>query len=389
MKILLVTTSLSCGGITSFLIPLANYLCDEGNEVELFYTQDEESFVSRFRKNIQLTQYRLPSKKTLVKKAIARGKLLDLFRLKFRGHKTTKHIAAAQRLSYVNADCIPEKEGEYDLAISSAEFLCNAYVAKRVKAKRKIGWVHPDLSTLRIDCKAAEKILEKLDAVVAVSQAGCDYLQRTFPERREDIFYIRNMLDEEYINERAKQPVDDFYVDEDKLTIVTVCRIENTSKRLDRAITVAERLKEEKVPFRWYIVGDGVDYAEIDRMIKERALGDCVILLGKKSNPYPYIKQADVFVLTSQYEGMPIVIEEAKLLGMPIITTAYSSAAEQLEGYSAKIVENSDGSVEKELTSVLLDRTLILKLQAESKSYLYSMNNVKEKLDKLLSEERV
>ena len=132
------------------------------------------------------------------------------------------------------------------------------------------------------------------------------------------------------------------------MKIVTVCRLTENIKGLDRVVNSARILKECGVSFIWYIMGDGDDRTSVMNRIKERNVEDCLILCGNITNPFPYVKAADLFVLLSRFEGKPICVTEALVLGTPSIVTKYPSAEEQIvHGKNGFVIDNSDDAVEE------------------------------------------
>lgn len=244
-KVLIITTSLSSGGITSFLIPLTNYIYSLGYDVSLAYTCDNGNFIERINSGINKIIYTMPSNVECIKKSIINGHILDLIKIKNRNHNQISPIASLQR--YAN-DCALVTKVDfttYDIAISSAEFYCNALLVNKVSSKKKIGWVHPDLRTLKLDNKYTQNLISKLDNLITVSETSSDYLRNEFPKYKNRIKCIRNMLDIDRIKKLSLQNIDDFRLIENGINIVTVCRFDNSSKRLDRIISLANNMKKK------------------------------------------------------------------------------------------------------------------------------------------------
>lgn len=383
-KIIVLTTSLSIGGITSFLIPLVNLLSDEGHEVTLAYTKDYGVFLNRIRSNVKTLQYKLLSHKQIIKAWCRNFAFYDMARIYLRKNTQVPHYASIQRLGYISAKYVNITDDMYDIAISTSEGFCNYIVANKICANKKIGWIHPDMVTLGLDIKAGQKILNKLDYVVAVSESGCQTLKRFFPKDKQKIFHIENMMDSDNINIRAQEFIQDMPLYEGGLNIVTVCRITNESKRLDRVIKVAEILKEKKFKFRWYIVGDGSDFEMMTNLIRNKNLQSEIIMLGGRNNPLPYIKQADCFVLTSQFEGKPVVIEEAKILHTPVIVTEYSSAKIQVTPNVGIVVSNVDGILESEISRILMDDKILNNLKNSCRGFKYDNMQSVDQIKKII-----
>ena len=122
----------------------------------------------------------------------------------------------------------------------------------------------------------------------------------------------------------------------------------------------------------------------LNALIKEKSLVDKVILLGARSNPFPYIKKADYFVLTSQYEGKPIVVEEAKVLHTPIIVTNYSSAKNQVSEKMGVVVDNTDEKLIEQISNVIKSDSQLERIRKSNASYIYDNTLIKEQLRTIL-----
>ena len=128
--------------------------------------------------------------------------------------------------------------------------------------------------------------------------------------------------------------------------IITVCRLTEYIKGIDRILKFAKVLKTNGIKFRWCILGDGKDRSSIERQIKENDIEDCLFLFGNIINPFPYVKAADIFILLSRFEGKPICITESLIIGTPAIVTNYPSANEQIVcGYNGIIIDNSEKAI--------------------------------------------
>lgn len=384
MKIIVLTTTLSQGGITSFLIPLVNLLTELGHEVTLAYTKDEGKYISRCNKSVNYIKYNTPSRTDVLKIWLKHLAFYDMSRLFFRRSKSKPYNPSVQRLNYITAQSIYVTDQYFDVAISTAEGFCNAVVANKINSKRKIGWVHPDMGEIGLDVKAGKEILDKLNYVVAVSESGYNSLVKFYPEDRHKIVYIENLMDVEYINQRGLEPINDTIIPTNCMIIVTVCRIANEAKRLDRVVKVASILKEKKNDFRWYVIGDGQDKDCIQSLISKNGLEQYVILTGGKNNPLPYVKKADCFVLTSQYEGKPIAVEEAKILHTPVIVTEYTSAHAQVPKELGVVVSNKDGELEHQMVDLLMDDNWLQSIKCSNHEYEYSNKQNVELIKKII-----
>lgn len=244
---------------------------------------------------------------------------------------------------------------EYDCVISWEESLCNYILALRIDAQRKIGYVHPDYIEAGFDPVRDRRLLDRLDAVATVSEANRQSFCCAIPELAHKARTIPNVLSVSMVRELSFAEPDGMPIVEGEFTIITVCRLQNVSKALDRAARLCARLKQDGFCFRWVFVGSGPDEAWFEGMISDLNIRDRMILLGEKRNPYPHIKYADLFVLQSYYEGRPIVVDEAKVLGTPVLVTDYAASRLQVrEGIEGFVVENEEKCILERLRKILV-----------------------------------
>jgi glycosyltransferase involved in cell wall biosynthesis len=171
------------------------------------------------------------------------------------------------------------------------------------------------------------------------------------------------------------------------INLVTVCRIVFSHKGLDRGLRAVKRLFDEGMAtgLRWYIIGDGPDLAKLENMIRQYRLEGSVILLGKKINPFPYILSMDLFFLPSLYEGKPMAVTEAMILGIPAMVCNYASAADQIKnGIDGIIIDNNDEAIYKGLKDMIMEPELIKKIKAGVMGHDYSNMREMDKVNRII-----
>lgn len=294
-----------------------------------------------------------------------------------------------QTMAY--AQCIISKKmaKKYDVAIGYMELWADAYVLNNVKANKVITWIHTDYANSHfvpdIDCKK----LSKADAIVCVSEKCLENLKITFPTLVNRISCIENILSYKYLESKLKEEVCDFDMDYVGIKIITVCRLSYYTKGLDRIIWAITKLRNEGYDFRWYIVGEGGGREQLEKMISDFGLKDNLILLGKKINPYPYYKKCDVYVMPSRYEGKPMSVTEAQMLGLPVIVTKYASAEEQVyNNIDGIIVENNDTSIYLGIKKIFEQPELLNKYKENLKNRQLSNEYIINKFYMLLEQNR-
>ncbi len=359
-KLLFIYPEMMVGGSTTCLLSLLDRIDKNEYEVDLQLFLNKGELLTQIPNGVNLLPcaYKYNdnkvSKRKIVKSIFNGQALKAIFckikygrrkNISFRWILTVLSVKSQVALSKIN-------DKEYDVAIGFLELWSNAYlVSNKVKAKKKIGYIHPDYETGGFFKEGDYKVLSKLDNIVTVSKTNKINLANYYPEFRNKIVCVENIVPRELILQKSQEEID-FIKEENCLYLLTVCRITNTSKGLDRVINAFEKMKSEKwfYKIRWVIIGSGEDFEETKRLVEETGLISTIKLLGKKLNPYPYFKVANFFLLPSKYEGKPMVVEEAQIFNLPCIVTNYTSAKEQvIDGVNGIILENSDIGIEKGL----------------------------------------
>lgn len=230
----------------------------------------------------------------------------------------------------------------YDASIGYMEGFAANYVMRKTNSGKRIVYVHVNYKTSGLDPSMDRRLLEKADKIAVVSQNSKAVMEKIFPDCADKICVVENPISPQLIRKLANEPIPERdYAPEACFNIITAARLANAHKAIDRAVLAMARLKTD-IPVRWYVFGDGEDRDEIQRLIDENNLSDSFILMGSRENIYPYIKRADLFVLPSRYEGKPMCVTEAQILGCVPLVTDYGSAGEQIQnGTDGFICENA------------------------------------------------
>lgn len=224
---------------------------------------------------------------------------------------------------------LPKLNKEYDIAIS---YLWPHYfVADKVKAKKKIAWIHTDYSMVETDKKQDLKIWSKFDHIVAVSDACKSSFLKKYGSLESKIQVIENITSPVIIHKMSDENIDNIMQRDKRFKILTIARLSH-AKGIDNAVKALNILVERGYKdMVWYIVGYGGDEGLVKELINKHNLEDHFILLGKKINPYPYLKVCDLYVQPSRYEGKAVTVTEAKILRKPILITNYPTAKSQID----------------------------------------------------------
>lgn len=225
---------------------------------------------------------------------------------------------------------------EYDFCIS---FLTPHNIGRdKVRAKKRLAWIHTDYSTVHFNAELEFPVWNAYDAIASISDEVARSFIKTFPQLESKIIGIENILSSQFVLNRAEETsVGSELNGEIKLlSIGRYC----AAKNYDNVPDIARRLVADGLTgLKWYIIGYGGDEALIRSRIAEAGMENHVILLGKKENPYPYIKACDIYVQPSRYEGKSVTVREAQILGKPVVVTNYPTAASQInDGVDGVIV---------------------------------------------------
>lgn len=339
------------GGAERALLGLLNAIDTNKVDVDLFINQHTGEFMKLIPEKINLlpeiSAYSVVEKPitTAINKghwaiALARlwAKVVHKCNSAIQPSKQGKDGDDASIFHYVAKYTTPllpslENLGKYDLAIS---FLTPHNIVKnKVKAKKKIAWIHTDYSTISVNVEQELPIWNSFDKIVSISLEVAKTFIKTFPTLSGKIIEIENILSPSFIRQQA-QLFTPQKIQEDCVKICSVGRF-CYAKNFENIPHIAQKLKEKGLKFKWYIVGFG-DMVETIKNIKKTNTEDCVILLGKKENPYPYIANCDIYAQPSRYEGKAVTVREAQILCKPVVITNYPTA-------SSQVIDGEDGII--------------------------------------------
>ena len=273
---------------------------------------------------------------------------------------------------------LPEIPGEYDLGVM---FLGVADpLIHKVKAKKKVTWCHTDYDTLYPNKGMDRKTYEAVDHVVFVSNACREKMTRLYPALTDKTRVIENILGEKLLLQQAEVPVKDMPHLDDGYRLLSIGRF-SEAKNFDNVPNICKSLLDDGLHVKWYLIGYGGDEELIRQKILEVGIEEHVILLGKKENPYPYIKACDLYVQPSRYEGKCVTVREAQTLGKPVVITRYATSASQLEeGVDGVIVPMDNEGCAAGIADLLRDPARMERLSQTCKSRDYSNRQEVEKL---------
>ena len=255
------------------------------------------------------------------------------------------------------SNVIEHNPKKYDIAISYAQGLPTFYVADKINADKKFAWVNVSYRLEDEDKEFQSKYYDKYEKIIAVSHSAKDVFLETFPKYKDKVEIIYDINDFNLISKMAN--LENGYDDNfDGVRLLTIGRLAN-QKGYDMALEACKILKDKGIKFKWYALGKGPLKDEIEKYIKENELQGYFNLLGVKSNPYPYIKGADIYVQTSRFEGFGLAIAEARMLNIPVVTTEFDAVYNQMvQGKNGLVVDMDSQSIANGILKLINDEEL-------------------------------
>lgn len=276
-----------------------------------------------------------------------------------------------------------EDLGEYDLAISFLQ--PHNIVLNKVRAKKKIAWIHTDYSTVHINAELELPVWAGFDYIASISPECTRSFLQTFPSLKSKIIEIENILSTSFIHRQADLLDVTSEMPKNGLNLLSVGRYCH-AKNYDNVPDITRRLVDKGfTDLRWYIIGFGGDEPLIRQRIAEAGMEDHVILLGKKDNPFPYIKACDVYVQPSRYEGKSVTVREAQVLCKPVIVTSYPTSRSQVRnGVDGIIVPQDNEGCAAGMAQAIQNRDHLNALTAYLQENDYGNESEVEKVMNLL-----
>ena len=396
------------GGAERALLGLLNAIDTNKVDVDLFINQHTGEFMKLIPEKINLLPeigaYSVIEKPitTAIKKGhvgIAFARLLAKVVHKFYSSPLRHYVTPPlffrkkQRRSYDDASIfnlvakyttplLPSlrKYGEYDLAIS---YLTPHNIVKdKVSAKKKLAWIHTDYTKISVDANAELPVWNSFDNIVSISNDVTNTFTQVFPSLKPKIIEIENILSSSFIKQQASL----FEPKEMQGDFIELCSIGRFcfAKNFEAIPYIAQKLKEKGLNFKWYIIGFG-DTAETIDNINKTNTEDCIILLGKKENPYPYIANCDIYVQPSRYEGKSVTVREAQILEKPVIITNYPTAKSQVkDGIDGIICEMDNDSIAEAIFNLAQNKEKQIEISNFLTSHDYGNESEVEKIYDLL-----
>lgn len=385
-NILFIMSNLECGGAEKALISMLEVFDYSKYNVDLLLFNQKGIFLNKVPKEVNILEepfgykYYDMSSKQAITDLLSKGKIKDVVRrlVSMFIYKVEKDSSRCnQRVWKYISNMFGKLEKEYDVAIGYLEGHPIYYCIDNVKAKKKIGFIHNDYDKLGLNPIGDRYYFKYLDKIVTVSNECAEVLKHRFPEYKDRVEIMHNIVSPKVIENMSLENID---LKKENITLVTVGRL-NKQKGYDLAIEACKLLIDNGYDLKWYVIGEGNERQELERLIKNYNLEEKFILLGLKENPYPYIKQADIYVQTSRFEGKSIAIDEAKILHKPIVVTNFTTVKDQIhDGINGLIADLDSRAIYKEIEKLIINdrlkETLVQNLIQEYLGNEYEINKL-------------
>lgn len=337
-KILFSAYSLDLGGIETALISLINYLAQKEYDITLVLEKKQGIFLNKLNENIKVIEYK-PSYCKL--KIIS--KLVNTFkRIKF----------------------IAKYKNKFDFSCSYATYCQMASFVARTASENNALWVHNNyFEFFNKNEQEYKSFFSKIQSsefknIVFVSNESKEQYIDKIGNTNNNLIVCNNLIDYKKIQSLSNEKIE-LKKEENVITFLNVGRHDEKQKKLTRLFNAAKKLVEENLQFRIILVGEGEETENYKKIVESYNLNDKVIFIGKTTNPYPYYKIADSIILTSEFEGYPVVYIEAQILEKPIITTNVSDSELEINNKYGIVINKDDESIYNAMKEFIKNKFII------------------------------
>ncbi|AGK52661.1 glycosyltransferase [Bacillus sp. 1NLA3E] len=363
-KILFVIDSLNSGGAEKSLLSLLTLFDYEKYQVDILMLSVEGLYLPLLPEQVNIVDVPdyIKKQKKGIKHLIINKQFKQLSSrlrtsLSLRNPIKNRKMHSAQIIWKNLSKRIDIVNNEYDCAIAYSQGVPTYFVAEKVIAKKKYCWVNTDYKVASYNKKFDKRYYDQFDKVIAVSDYNREVFIKEMPSAGRKTLVIYDIISPTIIKSLALEE-SSFKDNYNGLRILTIGRLVDV-KGYDLAIEACKRLKEEGYKFKWYVLGEGEKKATYENMVRKYGLQDTFIFLGVHHNPYPYIRNCDIYVQPSRYEGYGLAIAEAKILEKPVVATNFTVVYNQLkENENGVIVNMNPNSIYEGIKKIIEDKDL-------------------------------
>lgn len=376
-QVLFVIESLGCGGAEKSLVALLSSLDKNRYDLSLWMIHPEGAFLSFLPDEVKVVEQ--------PKYNVFESLLFDLssvfYSVAWRLNKMIGKSEYWGETYYKSRGwAIKVPDGKWDVVFAYHQGLVTYIVADKFHDCKKVGWVNADIFKTGYNIAYNSKFYRKIDKICPVSEILYKLMDDGMPEFSAKYHTVWDIINPSVTRELSKQQVEQLRTNSDEYVFVTTGRL-HVLKGYDMAVEAAHFLKQKGVKFKWYFIGAGAQRHDIERHISLLGLQDDVRLLGMKTNPYPYMLQADVYVQTSRHEGFGMTIAEAKILGVPVVSTNFDVVYNQITHERNGLIAEMDGiKIGEQILRLIQDNKLreCIKSTLQKEENLTSQTEVKK-----------
>jgi glycosyltransferase involved in cell wall biosynthesis len=399
-KILFVINTLGQAGAEKAMIALMHFMDPEKYDLSLYVLLNQGELITQIPSHVKILNKhfcdqpvlsevgRKSLRKTVCHYLLKRCNFIHNIPYLFQNSVKmlyNKNIQTDKLLWKCIADGADRFNEDYDLAISFLEGGSAYYVARHVHAKKKAAFIHIDYKQSGYTKALDRNCYDSFDRIFTVSNEVLDCFLDVYPEHKMKTSVFHNFINTDDILTKASQP--GFCDQYNGLRLLTVGRL-TYQKGYDITIKAMKLLKDSHCNVRWYVIGDGPEYRTLSNQIKQYGLVDDFILLGSKTNPYPYIKEADIYIHATRFEGKSIAIQEAQTLGCCIIASDCSGNREQInDGNNGLLCKFSPEDIAKAVMMLIESEQLRKELSQNTKKIKINHVEDLQLIDELLVNE--
>ena len=374
MKILFVMYNMEIGGTRRSLLNLLEKMVKAGVQCDLLLFSPYGDFMNQIPHGVRvlhgdiLMQSIYATKQTLKKYApsylVLMKAVQKILKKVFGEKRFYDHVMRGYAKRHF-------KNNDYDAVIAFQEGDWVKF-ATYVPSPCRLAWIHNDYGNLQGEQRGTPAIFSKLDSILFVAEGTRRTFVEAYPQFADKMRVIPNILPQDRIRESASDDdAERIFTDPNRIHIVSVGRVAR-QKAFERIPEVLDGLGTLSQRIEWSVIGDGPDLPRLREELETKGLQDCVRFIGARNNPFPLVRQADLYVLTSLYESQPMVVMEALTLGVPVLSTDFASVRELLGNKPFGVIcENSVAGLTDSLRRLLESPKEIQSMQQSAKEYEY------------------
>ncbi|MDU2291009.1 MAG: glycosyltransferase [Clostridium celatum] len=383
-SILFVIDSLTCGGAEKSLISLLNNIDYSNYNVDLLLFKRGGEFEKFLPKEVHLLD--IPDYFKFLNGEYE-GDILSKIQYIFYRIKTSLNLRIndiskepmhSEQVVYksIKSILIPINK-KYDVSVAYSQGFPSYFVSEKVQADKKLAWINCNYIKTMYDKNLDNKFYSNIDKIIVVSQFIFDSMSQMKYGYKDKMKIILDIVDPKLIMNMALEEEAKELKETEEFKILTVGRLA-TVKGYDLAIKAADLLKKNNFKFKWFVIGEGPQRKEIEQLIHSFNLENEVKLLGCRSNPYPYMKECDLYVQTSRKEGFGLTVMEAKILKNVIVATRFDTIDELLSDTIDGIIVDKDENSIYQAISKLIDNKIYYNYIKDNVEQLKQYSSIKE-----------